>query len=294
MTLDSPWKDVPKKSGIYALLDPDTKKVMYIGQTYSFKKRYADYLANHIKTEFGKKMKWIHDLKMVGKYPELLILEECPREELDDAEIKWIDRYGLKNLLNVTKGGTNAPSLFQISVGKKNTDVSKELITVHLKHIISIYMNRRLKNEMEFWARQYKMSFDDLSNSDQKTDTQKSGVSYYLKCMDMVKKRYYYNMDLSVFDKDELYDMAQCIKTEQTLCNYIIGMIKNNREHKLKNLIYFENKKSHNKYVDFVLNNSYYDCGKDFFLFGGIVRVAGDLRYIKKVDDYGVVWNWGL
>lgn len=294
MIKDSPWKDIPKKSGIYALLDPDTERVMYIGQAINFKKRYTHYVNDILKNESTPNLKWVLDLRMKSKYPKLLILEECSSENLDEAEIRWIEHYGLKNLLNVTKGGKSAPHLFRISFGVGNTDVAKKIIDVHFKNVISVYLNKRIVNNSEWWARQFGYSFTDLTHCNNLTQEQVDGINYYASAIDMIQKRYNYDIDFSVFDNQELYDMSQCIKKQQTLCNYIFDMIQSGKEEKIRSIIYFKKNESFYTYLDFVVNNSYYMYDKSVFLSGGEIRIPADRRYCAEQDVDGTLWNWGV
>jgi hypothetical protein len=74
---------------VYALADPDTGEIRYIGQSKSGGiTRFYLHLtqADH----YGKVKTWIHALRAVGKRPQLFILEDDP-DNILTAEKHWID-----------------------------------------------------------------------------------------------------------------------------------------------------------------------------------------------------------
>lgn len=90
-----------KISGIYALACPDTLRVRYVGQSIDVYRRYKAHCSN---TKRNLPVnRWCKKLKESGKNPELVILEETTN--LDEEEIKWINKIGIKHLLNIHKGG---------------------------------------------------------------------------------------------------------------------------------------------------------------------------------------------
>jgi predicted GIY-YIG superfamily endonuclease len=88
---------------IYALCDPDTNEVRYIGQTKDLKHRLCEHFSARSKLYRDC---WIRSLE---RDPSHFILEECDtREELNEAERFWIDWYrrcGFARLTNLTDGG---------------------------------------------------------------------------------------------------------------------------------------------------------------------------------------------
>lgn len=98
-----------KRCIIYALCDPDTGEVRYIGQTANGMLRPRA----HLTPSAGKgrahyHANWIRSLRRAGKRPTIRVLEEVPNAAaLDAAERRWIARgRGLGwRLTNSTDGG---------------------------------------------------------------------------------------------------------------------------------------------------------------------------------------------
>ncbi len=88
-----------KESYIYALVDPFTDEIRYIGQSVTPKKR----LLQHVSTETWyktRKTDWILSLREKGKRPALKILATVPISEIDEAERRFIEEHLSKILLN--------------------------------------------------------------------------------------------------------------------------------------------------------------------------------------------------
>lgn len=90
---------------IYALIDPFTFKVRYIGKTINLKQRYSRQMSERSNTH---RCNWIKSLAEKGKKPTQVVLQELSDDEdWQAAEIKWIaiaKKYGW-NLVNGTDGG---------------------------------------------------------------------------------------------------------------------------------------------------------------------------------------------
>ncbi len=95
---------------IYALEDPRTGEVRYIGQTIV---SVASRLSAHSRLRDGtRKDKWIRALKNLNLRPRATILEEVEvRSDLNDCECFWIAQgRGIGwDLLNCAKGGSGIP-----------------------------------------------------------------------------------------------------------------------------------------------------------------------------------------
>lgn len=93
---------------IYALLDPDTHEVRYIGKSErGLERPRSHFYPNQLKI-ISKKTNWIKSVINKGKIPYIKILCECNDvEELNQKEIEFIAMF--KNsgkLTNMTDGGT--------------------------------------------------------------------------------------------------------------------------------------------------------------------------------------------
>lgn len=98
-----------KTTFIYALCDPDTEMVRYVGKADCPKTRYYHHLKDKHKTY---KVNWIKKLQSEGKTPLLKILQEVEISLWEESEKKWVDHYRLlvgKKLTNITEGGIGPP-----------------------------------------------------------------------------------------------------------------------------------------------------------------------------------------
>ena len=93
---------------IYALCDPRTLEVRYVGKSNDPYKRYCQHL---IEKSITYKCRWVSELLKIGFTPILQILEQCDVSIWEKREIDWIAferRAGCK-LTNTTEGGENPP-----------------------------------------------------------------------------------------------------------------------------------------------------------------------------------------
>lgn len=89
---------------IYALKDPETRKIRYIGVTTDPRKRLQKHLADPCRCH---RVHWIQSLKNRGLVPEMEILVQVPKSEWAEWEVKFIRtarQMGL-NLVNGSDGG---------------------------------------------------------------------------------------------------------------------------------------------------------------------------------------------
>lgn len=92
---------------IYALIDPKTKTVKYIGKTSSrLSQRYASHIY-YSKTSKDSKGAWIRNLIKKGLRPELKVIEVVSSNIGNEREASWIQHYkdAGAELVNETKGG---------------------------------------------------------------------------------------------------------------------------------------------------------------------------------------------
>lgn len=80
-----------KQAYIYALKDPRTNEVRYIGITTNPKQRYIAHCSHH--TRADAKGKWIKELKSANMKPKMEILEDCDLEDGFQREHEVILEY---------------------------------------------------------------------------------------------------------------------------------------------------------------------------------------------------------
>lgn len=87
--------DREKTRGVYALVDPETAAVRYIGMSDHIERRYMEHVvfANRERT-LGKRH-WVVGLLVRGLVPGLQILEAIPAGDMAGAEREWIRAYEL-------------------------------------------------------------------------------------------------------------------------------------------------------------------------------------------------------
>jgi predicted GIY-YIG superfamily endonuclease len=100
---------------IYALKDPNTGKIRYVGQTADLRQR----LAGHISQRSNQAMQpWIEALRREGQRPILIVLEEVLVLNADDRERWWFEQLTREGerLLNVMRDRSQTHDLLNIRV----------------------------------------------------------------------------------------------------------------------------------------------------------------------------------
>lgn len=92
---------------IYALLDPRSQEVRYVGKATHPRRRLSHHLSPRALNLRTLRSSWLKQLLALGLRPELEILEVVPAGEWVAAERRWIAHYrGLgARLTNMTDGG---------------------------------------------------------------------------------------------------------------------------------------------------------------------------------------------
>lgn len=94
---------------IYALKDPTTKRIRYIGKSSEVQRRYRNHLSAFHRNKSPRRRvnRWLSKLAREGLKPPLIILQECLPGMLDACEIEWIAKGRAKgwNLCNHKDGG---------------------------------------------------------------------------------------------------------------------------------------------------------------------------------------------
>jgi len=94
-------------SGVYALVDPRTNRVMYVGQSVDIDFRYRQHVNPNNYDTNREKRQWIWGLKAVGLVPKLIVIAECEWPASDDVEQQYIKLYKSNGQceLNLAAGG---------------------------------------------------------------------------------------------------------------------------------------------------------------------------------------------
>lgn len=120
---------------IYAIVDPRTDEVRYVGKTTAPPRRFRDHicLARSGLAEYYSS-RWMREILSDNKRPILKILQACAEENWQDRERYWIEFYKSKgcSLTNLTDGGQGgsgkmpAASRASLSVRHKGRTMSEE------------------------------------------------------------------------------------------------------------------------------------------------------------------------
>jgi len=108
-------------TNIYALIDPITLHIRYIGKANNVSQRYRAHL-NKARKHQAHKLNWINSLKKQKLKPILYVLDVVPIEDWIFWEEYWISQakaWGC-NLLNYTNGGDGCTFANQTSFKKGN------------------------------------------------------------------------------------------------------------------------------------------------------------------------------
>lgn len=94
------------KSEIYALTDPDSGEVRYIGKANCSSARLVSHLRDAV-TRDTPVYRWVRKLHRAGKVPSLQVLACCIGDDWKAAERRLIAEYRARGvrLLNVAEGG---------------------------------------------------------------------------------------------------------------------------------------------------------------------------------------------
>jgi group I intron endonuclease len=97
---------MPDSTYIYALVDPRTNEIRYIGKSNDIRRRLRGHL-EVIDRYNTPTTSWLKQLRNLGLIPEIRILEEVPIQIWEDKERWWIASFRERNinLTNVGRGG---------------------------------------------------------------------------------------------------------------------------------------------------------------------------------------------
>lgn len=125
---------MPKRNTtfIYALCDPGTKQVRYVGKADNPQKRLKRHMGGY-EPRPTHKSNWVKSLKKLKKKPIVMILEEVQKGLWQEAEKRWIDHYRKQgaNLTNMVDGGIggNTTPVFSKEERQRRSEQSSKRMT---------------------------------------------------------------------------------------------------------------------------------------------------------------------
>jgi hypothetical protein len=111
---------------IYALVDPRTGEIKYIGATTAGIERYKRHNSNYYLKKSTLKNNWIKSLKLKNLSPELLIIEHCNKEDLCELEEFYISYFkflGFVLLNHCDRGYGIKPQIKSTEEKKRNASL---------------------------------------------------------------------------------------------------------------------------------------------------------------------------
>lgn len=124
------------KTFIYALIDPDTQEVRYVGKSDKPEKRLKRHLGM-FEPKSTHKQNWIRSLLVNGKSPIIKILEEVELSVWNDAEKRWIKHYkdmGAR-LTNTTEGGMGGTTFTKLTISDAERTRRRDSASARMKAI---------------------------------------------------------------------------------------------------------------------------------------------------------------
>jgi hypothetical protein len=126
---------------IYALVDPRTDTVRYIGKSVEPEQRFYSHLWAAKKTEKQfRVLRWIRTLLSQSVEPVMWIIEETTPELWEERERYWISHYGgFENLTNLTEGGNG------VLIPTRSEEWKRKIGDAHRGKTISSEMREKLR-----------------------------------------------------------------------------------------------------------------------------------------------------
>ena len=96
-----------EKVFIYALCEPETGEVRYVGKTRTPKRREREHNKTSVYSSSDLKNAWVNELHAIGAAPVFCVIEQCTKNDWQEREVHFIRHYRElgHRLLNQRKGG---------------------------------------------------------------------------------------------------------------------------------------------------------------------------------------------
>lgn len=126
---------------IYALVDPRTKEVRYVGKTSQPLQIRLNQHWNTRTHRNNHKECWLRNLEKEKLKPFIRVLEECPEDLWQEREIYWMTQFD--NLTNTCEGGGgssawNAPHAIKLSKYDMKEAMTLYLLRVEPERIVQL------------------------------------------------------------------------------------------------------------------------------------------------------------
>ncbi len=106
-------------TNIYALRDPTTNKIRYVGKTKgSLNRRYNQHVQSRNLKSRTHSANWINSLMLLGLRPGIELLEKCDDNIWQEREIYWISKLlnEGEDLTNISPGGDSGCTNYKHSL----------------------------------------------------------------------------------------------------------------------------------------------------------------------------------
>jgi hypothetical protein len=142
---------------IYALMDPRTAKIRYIGKTNNLNRRYSQHLKGRDDQKMTPARAWIKSLVNQGLKPNMMLIDSCAEDQWHDLERHYIKRFRDEghDILNMAEGGNQpyCPPEIRKEIGKRSAAIRQKGIWYMLRFFGSAVKEAELSGNEKKAAR---------------------------------------------------------------------------------------------------------------------------------------------
>lgn len=141
---------------IYALQDPRTYEVRYIGKSVSPKNRLRNHINGQRYAQNWRMRQWIGELRADARRPVLMIVDECDLENWQERERHWIKifREVGSRLCNIESGGNGLhAATYEMRANMRAAAVGKTLTAEHKARIAAAHRGKKRAPFSDEWLR---------------------------------------------------------------------------------------------------------------------------------------------